>query len=173
MRRLLRWAFNFAAAVSALLFVATCVLWVRSHWRLDSWTRNWPNGTASVRSFEGRLMYVRDQAAGVTATGTTTLTGPPPGFHSEAVDPAESGSFVRAHPLGFVFRHLADPWSDQRVAMIPDWWAASLFALIVLARLAYQRRLLRSGRCLKCGYDLRATPGRCPECGTVSKATTT
>jgi len=31
MRRLRRWAFDFAAVVSALLFVATCVLWVRSY----------------------------------------------------------------------------------------------------------------------------------------------
>jgi hypothetical protein len=49
-----------------------------------------------------------------------------------------------------------------------------LFAIatLILPTLAYRRRLIRrvrekAGLCGFCGYDLRATPDRCPECGRI------
>jgi hypothetical protein len=54
--------------------------------------------------------------------------------------------------------------------LFPHWFAVALFAALPawqLARLHRRRMAKREGRCSKCGYDLRATPERCPECGAV------
>lgn len=62
------------------------------------------------------------------------------------------------------------------VVFVPDWAlfaaAAALPAVWVggLRRRLRRRRRAERGLCRACGYDLRATPGRCPECGAVPSA---
>lgn len=54
--------------------------------------------------------------------------------------------------------------------LVPIWFPVTLSispALLLLSRWYFIRRRRQSGRCRKCGYDLRGTPLRCPECGEV------
>jgi hypothetical protein len=58
--------------------------------------------------------------------------------------------------------------SDVKALVVPYWALALVTALPPSARaraLVDRRRRQRSALCRRCGYDLRATPGRCPECG--------
>lgn len=55
----------------------------------------------------------------------------------------------------------------------PGVWASaglvvSFLATQAMANLVVRRRSRRAferGRCVQCGYDIRANSGRCPECG--------
>lgn len=55
----------------------------------------------------------------------------------------------------------------ERKLRLPLWGLATITALLRAIRLwRYIRRGFPIGCCRVCGYDLRATPERCPECGT-------
>ena len=69
--------------------------------------------------------------------------------------------------LGFTLvRQTRGKW----MIAVPDWFLVLLLGLapaIGFHRARQRARRLRNGFCPHCGYDLRATPDRCPECGTA------
>jgi len=150
-RRLL----SLLTALSLLLCVTACALWVRSYWLLEgcSWY-DVNHHYFQVSSLKGGLWLHRNAAV-------------PTGFN------IRPGSFqikvtVGSMPpttLGFHASHGPFQWT----AAVPYW---AIFLLTALAPATTAARLVRSrfsgvppGACRHCGYDLRATPDRCPECG--------
>ena len=69
---------------------------------------------------------------------------------------------VRFLGLGYV------QTEGSKTICIPAWLPIGLLMIMPVRRemrLWRVGRRLRNGLCARCGYDLRATPDRCPECG--------
>jgi hypothetical protein len=61
----------------------------------------------------------------------------------------------------------------ESILWLPHWLMKLLFSIAPIHwLLGYrQRKRRKMGECHVCGYDLRATPERCPECGTAVSST--
>jgi hypothetical protein len=164
-RRLL----NLLTILPLLLCVAVVALWVRSfHY---SHTLCWVRENAPGDRFTAtHLMVARGSLhAGVRRWGATGADARPedrPGLHHEIALPWH----LDVNRLGFgagAYGSHPGGWTAM-----PLWLVAVVAAAPTAARtLMWKRRRLRKppgGLCLRCGYDLRATLGRCPECGTVA-----
>ena len=147
-----RRVFNLAAALSLMLCLATVALWVRSYWVRDDVMYR----SVNVWSVIGQCRFV-------TASPRT-------GFRWE-MDTNVPRKEDYSHYAAFSFERDG----GRPHLCVPHWFVACLFAAVPTAWVslyARRRHLLACGRCAACGYDLRATPERCPECGAAPHAPT-
>ena len=167
-----KWFFNFMAGLSLLLCLATAGLWVRSYWRFD---RVWYLGPPA----ESRIIdEMSSQKGSVGASYSHGNRGEVLAITSRFIlisQEADAGVTTNMmeglegwYCFGFGYVNYMSPPLRVMIVMIPHWLL--LLLLLVLptmrfARFRRQRNRLRKGLCLRCGYDLRASPERCPECG--------
>ena len=173
MRRSLRILVNVATVLSLLLCVAMAVFWLRSYWRSDCiyWVGHPERGAETpgftILSAGGGLELCK----GFYTSGVVPKVMPD-GWHWH-VDPGPpiqyaNGEAVNRWGVGYG----SDSNASERFVHVvfPTLLAVILFALLPATRFALsirQRYRYKLGHCRRCGYDLRATPERCPECGTV------
>jgi hypothetical protein len=174
-----RRAFNFVAALSLVLCVAMCALWVRSY--------NVATVLAlqKVASIDGsHFVRCRSYSLEADRRGISYRVhsgkeidflphGWSAGFASR--DPAIFESDVRFFGFGYSdsksqFIQSLDHWHEWswREWTVPHWSLVLLLGFapaLAIKRVLRNRQRRQPGHCPSCGYDLRATPDRCPECG--------
>jgi hypothetical protein len=179
-----RRVFNVLAAVSLVLCVAIVALWVRSYWRHDMLNCFGAARPGAVHNYG----ITSEQGKVDIFERWETYSHPPAGWSlvstGSVLNVYRFTSWVPRSPgdrtvrfLSFGYRDTPtfSPPDNFRIFWFPHWFPALLFAVFPALRacsILRERRLHRAGFCHRCGYDMRATPERCPECGTAAGSRT-
>jgi hypothetical protein len=180
---------NGCAAVSLLLLIATSLMWVRSYWYFDEYRSVNPGNGQLIDLLSvyggvqvGKAENVHNTNGELGWTWDTSSSTPLDPNHWATVPSSQWQALTGPSPdrviRGFGFRLI---WGDLAKSM--PFWTLRIpygFLLIVSAgfpalfaarwlRSKRASRRRREGRCASCGYDLRATAERCPECGSVAE----
>jgi hypothetical protein len=171
--------FTGLSVLSLVLWIATLALWVRSDRSTDViYYSAWSSGI-TILSTRGRVdlihfPYVPDaKLAGFVPSFHTSPFDEFHGVGSHSLDlmvPDSGGWFLG---FGFIAGNSLQ-YRRVRAIWCPHWFLVLLFAILpafYLRGMLRSRRRHREGLCPVCGYDRRATPDRCPECGLATENT--
>jgi len=172
MKRLLRWVRNLVCLISLLVCLFVSGVGVRSYWIEDFWIW-YDNANTGLYSNILRIGHGNIQYAWYDVSRLSGLNLAP--GHYRRKPPDESHFNPQAHFTfaGLRYDQSKGNYSSHLIAEMHLAWPFTLTAVLpALWVIAYRRRRrrFRAGLCRVCGYDLRASPGRCPECGTTSPA---
>jgi hypothetical protein len=176
--------FNLLAGLSLLLFVATIGMWARSYWVSDFFPSK--SGIHEIVLSRGGIQW--DE--GLIPDPTTYLYKKPDHWHvhvseSPAVYDFDHFSWSSSQsPPGTITTTTSsqndgsivsmtydESMFNSRALTVPYWPISMVSAFLPIIAVLFRRRRFPIGSCRRCGYDLRATPDRCPECGTVQQPT--
>jgi hypothetical protein len=161
--RLSRSLGRFAIWLSMFLLLAGIALWCRSYHNVeDHLIRYSPRGTLAIESTLSSIHLWRDPSA----SQAEQLGYPGWTYYY--------GSFARSSRL-WGLTELSLRKNGRFNIWIPYWLVCLVLLSPLATRLAgIQRRRrisrLARGLCTSCGYDLRASAAKCPECGAACKA---
>jgi hypothetical protein len=182
--------FKLAAAVSLVLCVATVALWVTSYWFNFTAVKGTVTGHAGPVPVND--WYSKQLSLGwgsIDLMSTATINDDPASSRYQGLhfyrtrirpnDPKPQIGYGGENWLGFAIWESTGAKFNGSVQLksfaqrhttvnLPFWFPLIVSAVLpaVWARTHLQRRkLAQMGCCKVCGYDLRATPERCPECG--------
>ena len=160
----MRWRlFTFAAVVSMTLCVMALVAWPVGYWRRVYVYYRFGAIQVGVQTHAGTMslgIYEYPRPALMNGWGG-------------AVRGLEADDYEGL----FNFGHLHSPPRRIGDNLYDGWWCPHWFLVALLGatpamwvvRFRRRREWLLRGRCRKCGYDMRATPERCPECGEIDQ----
>jgi hypothetical protein len=194
LRRLARYILNAIALLSLLLCAAVVTLGVRGRQTAEDFLFN--RATSDGRTL--RFLQIWSSGGGIRVLigaqwwndlAYANARQAPAIQHSEySLGPASypidrSGNGIASYWHGL--EYYRDTYSipgrfamGRRAITAPCWLLAGVTGILPAWRLARliqairRRRRPRIGLCPNCGYDLRATPDRCPECGAMTTAHT-
>lgn len=184
----------FLAAFAGLLLLASVALWIRSFFIRDVFPQalRQPGVSLQVQSCRGRLVFcvVRETGSSprpvrltmnVVGTSLPNRSFAGPGtrvmFSLSRATPfnlygfsTASGRVTTTQAVLISGKRGNVPISDAVIHLycVPDWILCLLLGGLMFPGLLIWRRRRRAGQfglCLRCGYDLRASQDRCPECG--------